>query len=390
MLPRKTLDRDDLADIILGAHFYACGGGGALKNGEELLLEIDKHFKSKSEVQIQYIDLAEIHDTDRLPVMAAMGAPQKFLEKGYSHSPISAFNALEELNTSTFSTLSPVETGPIAYGMSLLVAAAKSIPIINGDGGGRAFPCLQLSTFANINLGNPIAVSPCVLTSEKAIHEDGGMITINCDSSIDVDAMTRGIISSSTSFDDRASLASFSMTGKQLKQPNALVPDMLIKSKKLGARIRECISGNLSCFGAIDELDGAHCVMQGKLNSIRTTTVDGFDWVTQEYISNCSTKIFYVMSQNENMILWSNDMATPIALAPDLICCISSDAALMSNDEIVEAWNENSLDPSLQEMAIFTLPAPSQINQSWFHDNFAKIFKQLGYFGSYHSPMTIK
>lgn len=393
MPSKKMLDRNDLSDIILGAHFYACGGGGSLKNGEELLREIDKHFTTESEIQIQYIDLAEVNDTDQLPVMAAMGAPQKFLEKGYSKSPISAFNALEKLKSTKFSTLSPVETGPIAYGMSLLVAVAKKIPIINGDGGGRAFPCLQLSTFANPELNEKIVVAPCVLTSEKSIHEDGGVITIDCDSSIDVDAMTRGIISTSKSFDDRASLASFSMTGKQLKQTNALVPGMLIKSKKLGARIRECISDKLSCFSAIEELDGANCVMQGQLTNILTKTVNGFDWITQEYTSNVmnekdSFHKFYVISQNENMILWSDDMDTPIALAPDLICCISSDASLMSNDEIIEAWNKDNKDLSLQEMAIFTLPAASQIDQPWFHDNFSKIFRQLGYFGSYHPPIT--
>lgn len=390
MSSRKVFDRDDLADIILGAHFYACGGGGALKNGRDLLNEVSKVLDEKG-TEIEYIDLVEVNDTDRLPVMAAMGAPQKFLEKGYSKSPITAFNALEELCNTQFSTLSPVETGPIAYGMSLLVAAAKGIPIINGDGGGRAFPCLQLSTFANIGLKEPIAVAPSVLTSEKSIDDDGGLITIECDSSIDVDAMTRGIISTSQSFDERASLASFNMTGKQLKQPNALVPDMLIKSKKLGARIRECRSDNLSCFSAIEQLDGANCVMQGQLSNILTMTVNGFDWVAQEYSSNCSTKKFYVVSQNENMLLWSDDMSTPIALAPDLICCISSDASLMSNDEIINAWNESDPihpDPRLQEMAIFTLPAAEQINQPWFHDNFSIIFKKFGYFGNYHSPIT--
>ncbi len=388
VLEKKTLNHADLNDILLGAHFYACGGGGALENGKELLKEIDKHFNSESEVQIQYVELAEVKDTDQLPVMAAMGAPQKFLEKGYSQSPISAFNTLEKLRKTQFATLSPVETGPIAYGMSLLVAAVKGIPIVNGDGGGRAFPCLQLSTFANINLESPIAVAPGILTSEKSMQEDGAVITIDCDSSTDVDAMTRGIISTSKSFDDRASLASFSMTGKQLKQPNALVPNMLIKSKNLGSHIRECISDNLSCFSAIEQLDGANCVMQGRLSNILTKTVNGFDWVSQEYTSNCSTEKFYVISQNENMILWSDDMDTPIALAPDLICCISSDASLMSNDEIIEAWNKNKLDTRLQEMAIFTLPAASQINQPWFHDNFSKIFKQFGYFGSYHPPIT--
>ncbi|MGF1911812.1 DUF917 domain-containing protein [Vibrio kasasachensis] len=386
----KTLNRSDLADVILGAHFYACGGGGSHENGEELLKEIDKLFKSKSEVQIQYIDIHEVQDTDQLPVLAAMGAPQKFLQKGYRYSPVTAFHNLEKTQHTTFSTLSPVETGAIAYGMSLLVAAEKKIPIINGDGGGRAFPCLQLSTFANLELESPISVSPGVLTSEKSLKEDGGVIVIDCESSADVDAMTRGIISTSKSFDDRASLASFAMTGRQLKQPNAVVPDMLLKARVLGRHIRECIQDQLSCFNAIETLDGAHCVMKGRLSNVNTVTSNGFDWVTQEYQEDHTGKKYYVISQNENMILWVDDLNMPVAMAPDLICCLSSDASLMSNDEIIETWKNDEDDPRFKEMAIFTVDAAPQINQPWFHENFSEVFKRLGYFGSYHPPIINK
>ena len=235
---------------------------------------------------------------------------------------------------------SPVETGPIAYGMSLLVAASKNIPIINGDGGGRAFPCLQLSTFANDQLQECISVGPCALTSEKSLDEDGGAIIIDCKSSTDVDAMTRGIISMSKSFDHRASLASFVMTGKQLKQANAVVPNMFTRSLSLGQNISHCQRDQMSCFEVIDQLPGAVCRMQGKLTNIVSNTIGGFDWVVQEY-SNALAEKFYVISQNENLLLWTENKAEPIAMAPDLICCISSDATLMSNDEILNAWVEN-------------------------------------------------
>ncbi|MDA0118868.1 DUF917 domain-containing protein [Vibrio sp. T11.5] len=383
----KSLNRLDLEDIIRGAHFYACGGGGAQENGEELLKEIDKLFASKSEVTVQYIDVNDVQDTDMLPVLAAMGAPQKFLQKGYRYSPVTAFHDLEKIQKVAFSTLSPVETGPIAYGMSLLVAAERQIPIINGDGGGRAFPCLQLSTFANLALESPISVSPCVLTSEKSLTEDGGVILIECESSSDVDAMTRGIISTSKSFDDRASLASFAMSGEQLKQNNAVVPGMLLKARALGRHIRECIQDQLSCFNAIEALDGAHCVMKGRLSNVITMTSNGFDWVAQEYQEEDSGNKYYVISQNENMILWVDDLSTPIAMAPDLICCLSSDASLMSNDEIIDAWKKDCADPRLKEMAIFTVDAAPQINQPWFHQHFSTIFKRFGFFGSYHPPL---
>ncbi|KXF83237.1 DUF917 domain-containing protein [Enterovibrio coralii] len=387
--PKKTLNLQDMQDAILGAHFYACGGGGALVNGEDLLRAVSSYFPDEQSVCIEYLDIQDVKDTDTLPVLAAMGSPQKFLEKGYSKSPITAFEQLEEATQTRFTTLSPVETGPVAYGMSLLVAAAKNIPIINGDGGGRAFPCLQLSTFANVDLDHPISVSPAMLTSEKSLSEDGGVIRIDCQSSTDVDAMTRGIISTSESFDHRASLASFPMTGRQLKQENAVVADMLMKSIELGRDIRQLVNDKLSCFSAIEKLAGSQLVMKGRLTNVETKTVGGFDWVTLEYKEEKTNRKFTAISKNENMLVWADDMTTPVAMAPDLICCISSDATLMSNDEVIDAWEDDPESETLKNMAIFVLPASKEIDQPWFHKNFIEILQKLGYHGSYHTPIPM-
>ena len=386
----KTLSYQDLVHIILGAHFYACGGGGALQNGMSLLEEIKTFFGSAESVKIGLSNIHDIDDKDHLSVLAAMGAPEEFLKKGYGKSPVKAFEDYQKLKGVTFATVSPVETGAIAYGMSLLTAAVFDIPIINGDGGGRAFPCLQLSTFANNELQTPIAASPCVLTSETSIADGGATVQILCESSADIDAMTRGIISYSTSFDQRASLASFAMTGQQLKQTNAVVPDMLTKSLVLGKKLSEHIRMGKSCFEVLDRLPGAQRVMLGKLVNINSQTQGGFDWVTLEYADSDTGNTFYVISQNENMLLWSSQLSEPIAMGPDLICCVTSNASLMSNDEILGAWTANPNDARLQDMAIYTLPAAKQIQQPWFHTQFEQIFQKLNYFGSYHPPRSIK
>lgn len=387
MKANQVLDFSQLSDVILGAHFYACGGGGALENGMALLDEVAKLFGGKDKVQLPVIDIEDVADNAQLPVLAAMGAPQEFLAKGYSHSPVSAFQALESLLQTHFASVSPVETGPIAYGMSMLCAAANNIPMVNGDGGGRAFPCLQLSTFANPELAQPITVSPGVLTSEKKVSQGGGVITIECQSSVDVDAITRGIISTSQSFDQRASLASFAMTGAQLKQPNAFVPNMVTACHQLGRSIREAVSDKLDCFPVISGLPHEHCVMKGKLVDIESTTSNGFEWVTLKYQSHHNGKTYHVVAQNENMLLWVDDKTSPIAMAPDLICCISADATLMSNDEILSVWQQDPQDPRFNEMAIFTLSAAEPIQQPWFHQNFASIFQKFGYFGDYRAPL---
>jgi DUF917 family protein len=385
----SIFDYDDLAHLLLGAHFYACGGGGALANGQSLLDTIAQHVGGKAQVRIAAIDVEALGDHDLLPVLAAIGAPKEYLEKGYGKSPITAFDALQRCKNVQFSSVSPVETGPIAIGMSLLVAAFYDIPILNGDGGGRAFPCLQLSTFANPELDSPIAVSPAMLTSENSLQQDGAVLSIACSSSKDMDAMIRGIISNSVSFDHRASLAAFAMTGSQAKQQNAIVPGTLTHSLQLGRDIAECTASGQPCFRAIEQLNGAQCVMRGQLTNITLTTQGGFDWVTLEYRDHQFPRTKYsVIAQNENMLLWSDAYSFPLAMAPDLICCLSADATLMSNDEIFVAWHQHPDDERFKDMAIFTLPAAPQIQKRWFHDNFAQIFQRFGYYGCYHQFNT--
>ncbi|CAG9000276.1 MAG: hypothetical protein CENE_02270 [Candidatus Celerinatantimonas neptuna] len=376
---------DDLVHLLLGAHFYACGGGGALANGQSLLDAIVKHSGCQEKVHITVTGVDALDDHCLLPVLAAIGAPALYLEKGYGQSPLSAFDALQKLKNVQFSCLSPIETGPIAIGMSLLVAAYFGIPVLNGDGGGRAFPCLQLSTFSNPELEYPIAVSPAVITSENELHDGGASVSIECSSGSDMDAMIRGIISHSESFDHRASLAAFVMTGRQAKQDNAVVSGTLTRSLQLGRSLAECTGAGKSCFQAIEQQSGAQCVMRGQLTNITLTTRDGFDWVTLEYCDHRFPGTKYtVIAQNENMLLWSDSLSFPLAMAPDLICCLCSDATLMSNDEIYAAWHENPDDERFKNMAIFTLPGAPQIQKSWFHDHFARIFKRFGYYGCYH------
>lgn len=385
----RVLNYTDLTYIILGAHFYACGGGGALENGTSLLNEIKTFFGSAEQVKVACRDIQEFKDSDQLAVLAAMGAPDEFLKKGYGKSPVKSFEEYQKIKQTTFSTVSPVETGAIAYGMSLLTAAVFDIPMINGDGGGRAFPCLQLSTFANDALEVPIAVSPCVLCSETTIAEGGASIQIECNSSADIDAMTRGIISYSSSFDQRASLASFAMNGAQLKQTNAVVPDMVTKCLELGRQLSECQAHNKPCFEVLNQLPGAQQVMYGELISINSQTQGGFDWVTLQYTAKDTGENFYVISQNENMLLWTDRLSEPVAMGPDLICCVTGNATLMSNDEILSAWQANPKDPRFQDMAIYTLPAAQQIQQPWFHEQFSTIFQKFNYFGRYHPPRSI-
>jgi DUF917 family protein len=381
----NRFDFQDLDDIILGAHFYACGGGGALENGRQLVEETKKALQKRGLDYIEFLAPQDVPDNGWLPVLGAMGAPQQFLKYGYGKSPVSAFLTHERLlqvrlgNPSlTFCSMIAAESGTIAHGMALLVAATLGLPIVDGDGAGRAIPTLQMVTFANPDTKANIQLPPCVLTSETAVKEGGASLTLDCNDSASVDALARGIISAGAGFEDRASLSCFAMTGGQVKQPNAIVCNTLSKARDLGRSVRT----STDPVKTVAALPTAKLVCQGEITKVESSTRGGFDWLDVHIKAGGDE--YVVVAKNENMLVWSKQHDTPLVLSPDLICYIQPDGTVLSNSEIEAHFQQNT---SSMPVALFSLRADKAIDAPWFHQQYAAVFESYGYYGPYHPPL---
>lgn len=381
----KQFDFQDLDDIILGAHFYACGGGGALENGRRLVDETKNALIKRGLDYVKYLPPHELPDDGWMPVLGAMGAPQQFLKHGYGKSPVNAFLTHERLlqirlgnPKLSFCSLIPAETGSIAHGMALLVAASLGLPVVDGDGAGRAIPSLQMLTFANPGNNANIQLPPCVLTSETAVKEGGVNLNLDCNDSVSVDALARSIISAGAGFEERASLSCFAMTGGQAKQPNALVHSTLTRARDLGRSIRL----SADPIKTVEALPTSKLICQGEITKVESATRGGFDWLNVNI--NAGNDEFVVVAKNENMLVWSKQSDTPVVLSPDLICYIQPDGTVLSNTEIDSYFRENT---SPLPVALFSLRADKAIDTPWFHQQFADVFQDYGYYGPYHPPL---
>lgn len=379
----------DLDDIMVGAHFYACGGGGALENGRQLIDEAKKALAKRGCDHINYWAPLDVPDDSWLPVLGAMGAPQKFLEYGYGKSPVSAFLAHERLiqirlgNPSlSFCSMIAAESGTIAHGMALLVSAVLNLPIVDGDGAGRAIPSLPMLTFANPNNDYGILLSPCVLTSETPVAEGGAHLSFECNESASVDTLVRSIISAGAGFEQRSSLSCFAMKGHQIKQPNAMVHNTLTRARNLGRAIRE----SSNPINTVSALPTSKIICQGEITKVNSTTRDGFDWI-DVHIFDDKKNEFIVVAKNENMMVWSSEAGSPLVLAPDLICYIQPDGTVLSNSEITAHFDKSD-EP--MPVALFALDAPRELCGNWYHEQFGEVFKSYGYYGSYHPPLSTK
>ncbi len=375
----------DLDDIILGAHFFSCGGGGALENGRQLIEEAKRALNKRGVDYIGYLDPTDVPDDAWLPMLGAIGAPQKFLEYGYGKSPVTAFLAHERLiqnrlGNPAFSFYSAVaaESGAIAHGMALLVAATLGLPIVDGDGAGRAVPSLPMVTFANPLTEANIQLSPCVLTSETPVKDGGVSMSLDCNDPATLDALARGIISAGAGFEQRSSLSCFAMTGGQLKQPNAVVPNTLTKSRDLGRSIRT----SRNPLEAVRSLPTAQRVCAGVITRVDSSTRVGFDWLDIHIVDREQGE-FVVLAKNENMLVWSRRKDAPVVLSPDLICYIQPDGTVLSNTEIEARFRRGE---AKIPVVLFALRSPKALDNIWSHKQFSEVFEAYGYYGSYHTP----
>jgi len=382
---QNRFDYQDLDDIILGAHFYSCGGGGALANGQQLVEETKAALKKRGVDYVEFFRPEDVPDDGWLPVLGAMGAPQKFLEYGYGKSPVSAFLTHERLlqirlgNPSmSFCSMVPAESGSIAHGMALLVAGTLGLPIVDGDGAGRAIPCLQMVTFANPDTSANIQLSPSILTSETSVKAGGVSLNLDCNEAATLDALARGIISAGAGFEERSSLSCFAMTGGQMKCPDALVHNTLTKARDLGRAIR--LSSDP--IKTITALPTAKLISQGEITRVKSSTRGGFD-LLEVHIKSDQTE-YVVVAKNENMLIWSKQHDTPIVLSPDLICYIQPDGTVLSNSEIEANFQKNT---TSMPVALFSLCADKAIDAPWFHQQYAEVFESYGYYGPYHPPL---
>lgn len=364
----RTFDRQDLADILDGVVFYASGGGGPKKTAAEIM-------KSILEIsdRVPYVEPGKLGAERWAPVLAAMGSPDYFDKYGFTHAPATSFDIHQEVLQKDlfshghgggfrFSAAAPVESGALAHFMSMLVAVQRGVAVVDGDGGGRAFPSLAMSTYA----AQGVAVSPGALASEAKLSDGGTNLVYQQQSAEAIDNLTRAVIGT-PQFNNVSSLSSFAMDGATLAK--VIVPHTLTRARDLGRTLRRNPGDALA---AVLEATGGYLLFRGVVTSISSVTSGGFDHGVVT-IENDDGETATVVNENENLIAWSSRRDRPLALAPDSICYLGKNGETMSNVGLQEK----------QFVYLIGLAAVPQIRIPYFFDIFGQTLATMGYYGPY-------
>jgi len=314
------LDADALEDLSLGAVFLATGGGG---DPYVSFLLARQALQEKGPVEL--LDPDDVDDAARVVTIGGVGAPTVSLELLPSRSD--ALQTLRAFERHVGHRADAVVSFEIGGGNSLipLIAAVDAgIPVIDGDGMGRALPEAQMMTYPISGVAPTPAIgrdyagnvqvfeTPSILDYEKQIRkfalENGGMVTA----------------------------AEHPMTGRQLKA--SVVPRTVTFSVRLGRVLREnrgnakAILAPLQDAFADSIYSGVHHLYTGKVTDSSSRIMGGYD-IGEATIEAFDGALPPMTLNIKNEFLLARIGDRVVATVPDLITVVDFETSTPINAE---------------------------------------------------------
>lgn len=304
----RSITADDMEDIAIGGAVLGTGGGGDPYVGKLMAQQaIRKHGP------VNLMDVAELADDALVVPVCMMGAPTVMTEKlPQGDELINAFTALEKLLGRKIDAVLCGEAGGVNSTTPFVVAAAAGLPLIDGDGMGRAFPELQMVTFTL----SGVSSTPMVLCDDK-----GNSIVLDTVSNAWTERLARA---ATIEMGGSALLAFYPMSGKVAKQ--AVVRGTLSLCARIGRTLRETRAAHGDPVAALADMLDAQILFHGRVTDIERRTEGGFarGKATLTGVEDYRGASLRLDFQNEFLIAERD--GTVLATTPDLITVLEADS----------------------------------------------------------------
>lgn len=327
----------DLTALGIGAAILGTGGGGDPYIGRLLAEE------ALSNGPVRILSPEELPEDDFVFASAAMGAPTCVIEKvPAGHEPVVSFQALERTMGVRASAVCPMEAGGINSMVPLVVGARLSLPVVDADGMGRAFPELYMETFHIYGLrGTPATL----------VNEWGDVVVFDTHSDEYLESFARAV---TIRMGGQAYLTHFPMRIRDLARTGvrgtlsfALGLGRTVLESKV--RHRDPIDALLA-FSQKPPYQGAAIAFQGRVTDVWRRTTQGFAMgeATIQGHGAWAGAECRIRFQNEN--LEARVDGERIACVPDLITALDEETAVPITTEYLHYG---------QRVAILVLGAPA-------------------------------
>ncbi len=301
------IDVDDVDDIARGAAILGAGGGGDPYIGSLLARHALETYGP-----VTLVSVDDVPDDALVIPVAIMGAPTVIVEKPPAGTEFGgAFGLVAARMGRPVTHVACLEAGGLNSMTPIVTAAETGLPLIDGDGMGRAFPELQMTTFNAAG----VAVSPMAMADEK-----GNTVLIDAVDGRWAERLARPL---TVEMGCSASIALYPHSGAQAKQ--AMIRGTMSLALELGRLVRMARAEHRDGAEALAVHQGGRVLMRGKVVDVERRTVAGFarGVATIDGLGADEGSRMTIDFQNEHLIATRDDVV--VASVPDLVCVLDLD-----------------------------------------------------------------
>lgn len=305
---KRILTEDDILALEIGAAVLGTGGGG-----NTYLTRLRAFEVMRAGHKIELVSLDALADDARIVPLGGIGAPVVGVERiKEGKEGLRALRALERHLGFTADAIACEEIGGANSMEPLIIAAQAGIPVVDGDGMGRAFPEMQMTTYSIYgHSSTPSAMSDPhgnVAIFETAISE------------LWHERMARATM---VAQGGSSTLALAPMSGAFAKQ--FCVPDTYTKAITLGRTILQARAERADPVAAICASEGGRQVFAGKIVEVQRAISGGFvrGEIGIEGHEDFAGQHGAIHVQNEYLIFRRDGVVEVIV--PDLIVILNAD-----------------------------------------------------------------
>ncbi len=301
----KQITRADMDQVALGGAFLGTGGGGDPYIGR---LMAEQAIAANGPVTV--LGVEDLGDDALIVPVAMMGAPTVMLEKlPRGDEALNALRSLEKVLGRKADAIFCIEAGGLNSTIPIAVAASAKLPIVDGDGMGRAFPELQMVSMTMFG----IHACPMAMADEK-----GNALVLNTVDNLSTEKFARVI---TVEMGGAGLIALYPMTGAEAKR--AILRDSLSLIANIGRIIVEEQAANRNPADKLAaDLNGMR-LFEGRVTDVDRRTQGGFarGQARIEGLEAYQGQTMTLHFQNEFLLAEDED-GRPLAITPDLICLL--------------------------------------------------------------------
>lgn len=305
----RTLDgREELMALLIGLGLMGTGGGGDPQGWGCSVFEADL----KAGRKYVLVDPSEVHDEAFVVSGGYLGSVEEDTElertvEGWESSfeLEEAIRILEDEHRRKADFLVPFELGGGNTPVVMSCAARMGIPVVDGDGVGRASPETHMCSFLCYEV--PLMPMPLVGADGTRVLVRAGDIFLADEIGRAVASRKRGLVAN----------AHYGMSGRQLK--DSVVPNSISKALELGKYVMGLRLKGLDALEAIADFLQGYPLFWGEVANVEGRSSGGFylSCVRLGGLDKYSGQHLELVIKNE--VMCAKLDGRPVAIFPDLV-----------------------------------------------------------------------